>query len=78
MTRFTLSILALLVVSACTEEKPQVVKDKAYYLVHRDELAAENRRCREGTAAASESCVRIGTIQIEIDKEEVGARSKAR
>ena len=78
MTRLSQTMIALLALAACSEEKTQVVKDKAYYLAHRDELAAENRRCREAIVAASDSCIRIGTIQIEIDREEVGARIKAR
>jgi hypothetical protein len=78
MTRLSQTMIALLALTACSEEKTQVVKDKTYYLAHRDELAAENRRCREATVAASDSCIRIGTIQIEIDREEVGARIKAR
>lgn len=77
MTRLSLSIVTLLLVSACSEEKPQIVKDKAYYLAHREELESENRACRDsGRVATDETCMRLGVIRTEILKDEIGARIK--
>ncbi len=78
MTRLSLTFIALLVMSACSEEKPQVVKDKIYYLTHREELETENRACRDsGRVATDETCMRLGVIRTEILKDEIGARIKA-
>lgn len=57
----------------------ELVKNKAYYIEHRDELDAANRECRDtGKVATDETCMRLGVIKTEILKEEVGARIKAR
>ncbi len=78
MTRFFLAIIVLLVMSACSEEKPRAVKDKVYYLTHREELETENRACRDsGRVAMDKTCMRLGVIRTEILKDEIGARIKA-
>lgn len=60
----------------CWEKEP--VKDKAYYHEHRDELEAENRRCRDsGQTMADEACRRIDVIRGEIFREDVGKQIKA-
>jgi hypothetical protein len=77
MTRLSQTMIALLALAACSEEKTQVVKDKAYYLAHREELESENRACRDsGRVATDETCMRLGVIRTEILKDEIGARIK--
>ena len=77
MTRLSLGIVTPLLASACSEEKPQVVKDKAYYLVHREELESENRACRDsGKVATDETCMRLGVIRTAVLKGETDARLK--
>lgn len=77
MKNLILLSLVALSLGGCWEKEP--VKDKAYYLAHRDELETANRECRDtGKVATDETCMRLGVIKTEILKEEVGARIKAR
>lgn len=77
MKKLIILLVTALCLGGCWEREP--VKDKAYYLQHRDELEAANRECRDtGKVATDETCMRLGVIKTEILKEEVGARIKAR
>lgn len=79
MMRALLLVTLALPLIGCSERKPEVVKDKTYYLAHREELEAENRACRDaGRVATDEACMRLGVIRTEILKDEIGARIKAR
>lgn len=67
-----------LVLAACGGE-PAPVKDKTYYLAHREELEGEAKNCRDtGRVATDAACQRLAAIRTEILKAEVGARIQAR
>lgn len=74
----TLFFLAVpLALAGCWEDKP--MRDKAYYLQHRDELESSYDDCRNtGKAMTDETCIRLGGIKTEILKDDVGARIQAR
>lgn len=66
-----------LVLATCGEPAP--VKDKIYYLAHREELEGEAKACRDtGRVATDAACQRLAAIRTEILKAEVGARIQAR
>ena len=79
MMKIPFLLLPILVIPLATCGETEPVKDKAYYLAHREELEAENRRCRNtGKIATDDDCRRIDAIRGELFREDIGRHIQTR